>query len=257
MQRITDTIPVDGQLRSYLLEMPAPGPLPLVVMLHGTGGTATWAADEAGWADAAERHGFAVVYPEGLPPDPAKPAKFITNPPFWHDGSFGPGDDDAIAADCRFISMLLDQLIAKNVADADRIFVTGFSNGAGMCFAAATAMSERFRAMAPVAGHCWLDLPKPLRPLPTLYIVGDSDPLIPLAGGWVRTPWSRQRLKPSVNETLQKWATAGCPVESIIIPNHGHHWPGGRGMLAERIGGIRSHAMNACERIWQFFERCC
>jgi polyhydroxybutyrate depolymerase len=273
-------VQVGGRRREFLLHRPAgPGPLPLVVMFHGTGGSAAWAADETGWSDIADREMFAVAYPEGLPPDPGKPAKFLTNPQLWHDGSHD--DRPAQDADRDFIAAMLDLLVNDYGIDPRRISVTGFSNGAGMTFALATWLAQRFAACAPVAGHCWLEHPRPFRPVPTLYLVGDEDPLIPLAGGLVRSPWGKTRVKPGVAETLRRWAVAlGCSTARVILEETattileeyphlnwpglflamtirglGHHWPGGKGKLSEKIGGRPSAAVNGCERIWEFFRR--
>ena len=58
-----------------------------------------------------------------------------------------------------------------------------------MAFRLGAERSERFAALAPVAGHCWLPDPRPVRALPTLYLVGTEDPLVPLEGGVVVAPF--------------------------------------------------------------------
>jgi polyhydroxybutyrate depolymerase len=275
------SIDVAGRARQFLLHLPdgRSAGLPLVVMLHGTGGTAAWAADETGWSDWADREGFAVAYPEGLPPDPGKPAKFLTNPSFWRDGSPRAADDRQ--TDKRFLAALLDWMIAHRGIDARRVFVTGFSNGASMAFALAATLAERIAAVAPVAGLCWLEKPRPARPVPTFYLIGSHDPLAPLPGGRVKLPWGPAQVKPSVFETLAKWARAidcaptpitlaedrGLLLEtylaadgddrrfrSLIICELGHHWPGGKGKLSQKIGGPFISTFSACERIWEFFR---
>src|SRR5687768_13445528 len=68
-----------GVDRRYLLHVPADldpaRPAPLVMMLHGAGGSAEVAARGYGWRDKADREGFVAVFPEGtradLPPAPA------------------------------------------------------------------------------------------------------------------------------------------------------------------------------------------
>jgi polyhydroxybutyrate depolymerase len=276
-------IEVGGQPRECLLHLPERSAvaLPLVVMFHGMGGNAEWAAEETGWSQHADREGFAVVYPEGLTAKPAKSAKYLTNPPFWHDGSKGDSDRDGQQADLRFVAALLDSIIERFPVDGERVFATGFSNGGGMTFAVAAHMAERFAAIAPVAGHCWIERPRPSRPVPTIYMVGDVDPLIPLAGGRVRSPWGHVSHKPSVAETLMRWARAvDCgetPVTlstedgvrhdsfpahdgqdrflALTIAGLGHHWPGGAGKFLERLSGPRHSPINACEQIWGFFKR--
>jgi polyhydroxybutyrate depolymerase len=269
-------IEVGGRQRECLFRRPAIDKPALALMFHGTGGTATFAEDETGWTDLAQREQFAIAYPEGLPPRDDRPAKFLTNPPVWHDGSFGPGDFFEESNDLRFIDELLDRLIAEQGVDPNRVYATGFSNGAGFCFALATHMTRRLRAIAPVAGHCWVTPPVLDRPMPTIAMFGDADPLIPLAGGPVRTPWGWTRVKPSVEQTVSRWARAiGCgdweteessadvsikrgrgPFEFHLIHGLGHHWPGGRGKLSEKFGGPKTASIKACQLIWDFFRQC-
>jgi polyhydroxybutyrate depolymerase len=222
------------------------------MMLHGAGGSAELAAVETGWSRLADAEGFAVVYPEGLAVRVDKRPKFLTNPQEWNDGS-GRGRHD----DVGFLNTILDNLADR--IDASRVYLTGFSNGAGMAFRYAAEQAERVAALAPVAGHCWIE-PKPVRPVSTFYMVGDSDPLVPLAGGKVRTPWGKLEKRPAVAETLDRWAKAiGHPPGSerfrvTIIPGHGHHWPGGSAILSSNLGGPASDEVNATKEIWDFFR---
>jgi polyhydroxybutyrate depolymerase len=221
-------------------------------MLHGAGGSAGLAAMETGWSRLADTGGFAVFYPEGVATNPGRPSKFFTNPQEWHDGS-GRGRHDDVA----FLDAVIDNLPAT--IDRGRVFLTGFSNGAGMAFRYAAERADRIRALAPVAGHCWID-PKPVRPIPTFYMVGDSDPLVPLDGGMVHTFWRKDEWRPSVAETLRRWGEAiGQPPDSShfqvkVIPNHGHHWPGGAALLGERLGGLSATGVDATAEIWEFFK---
>jgi polyhydroxybutyrate depolymerase len=234
--------------------------MPLVVMLHGAGGSASWAAGETGWSAKANLEGFIVVYPEAIPPRPDKPSKFLTNPQRWNDGSpFDRGSPEP--DDVLFLRTLIESLASHRLVDARRIFVTGFSNGAGMTFRIAAALADRIAAIAPVAGHWWLDGPKPARRIPTRYLIGTADPLIPIAGGMVRTPWGRVERKPSVADTLARWSRAmgvdatDSLIESTFIAGLGHHWPGGKGGLGERIGGPTASPLSATDEIWAFFTR--
>jgi polyhydroxybutyrate depolymerase len=212
------------------------------------------AADETGWSRLADSEGFAVVYPEGLARRRDKTPKFLTNPQEWNDGS-GRGEHN----DVGFLTAVIDHL--AEWIEPDRLYLTGFSNGAGMAFRFAAERADRLAAIAPVAGHCWLPDPKPVRPVPTYYLVGDSDPLIPLKGGTARTPWGKVPDRPSVDETLHRWGIAiGSPPGSDlfpvrVIPRHGHHWPGGKGLLGERLGGPTATGVTATSEIWQFFRR--
>jgi polyhydroxybutyrate depolymerase len=241
------------------------------------------------------RDGFALAIPEGLPPNPLQPPKFLTNPPRWNDGSESdqlPNEPDASAMvtglssspipdrdDVGFLTAVLDDVANRLGADPRRVFIVGFSNGAGMTFRFAAEQANRVAAIAPVAGHCWVLEPKPVCPVPTLYVVGTADPLIPLRGGDVRNPWSHRLLhRPPVNDTLERWASAiGCgvipvtefdrggvrmdiypgpvPYRSVTIDGLGHHWPGGKGQLNHRIAGPLSDAVNGTELVWKFFKQ--
>ncbi len=264
------TLPVEGVERRYLLATGrVPSGRPVVVFLHGTGSTAAWADGETGWSAVAAREGFALALPAGLPPDPARPPKFLTNPPRWTEGP----------EDVAFLDAVIADALRRTGGDPRRVYLTGFSNGASMTFRYAAERSEMVAAVAPVAGPCRVPDPRPARPVPTFFVIGTADPLVPLYGGPVRLPWGGQLVRrPPVAESLERWAAAlGCspvpevvsdadgvrdelypgPVEfrSVFVAGLGHHWPGGRGQLNPRIGGRPSDDPNANELIWGFFQR--
>ena len=257
-----------------------PGSLPLVVMLHGTGGSAQFSADETEWASFAAGQGFAVAFPDGLPIDPNSPPRFLTNPQRWNDGSTKPGDPlHTDTEDVRFLADLIRHLIEQWGVDPSRVYLAGFSNGAGMAFRFAAERGDLLAAVAPVAGYCHVRGDRVVsHPVPTLYVVGDADLLIPLHGGTARVPWGNQVVpRVAVADTLAKWARIiGCeptarevandgdvteafypgPVEfrSVTVRGLGHHWPGGKGQFNPRIGGPFSDRLNANERLWTFFQ---
>jgi len=69
-----ETCTVDGLERTYRLYLPegVPDDAPLVFVLHGYGGN--FNLDRYGMNEAADRHGFAVCYPQGGRTAAAKPA---------------------------------------------------------------------------------------------------------------------------------------------------------------------------------------
>jgi polyhydroxybutyrate depolymerase len=275
LERITQTI--GGVSREWLL-FPAHAGAPLVVFLTGTGGTAEWADRETGWSELAAREGFTLAVPEALPPEPAKPPTFLSNPPRWNDGS-PPLFANEPADDVSFLNTVITHAIAHTAIDPRRVFVTGFSNGAGMTFRFAAEAANRVTAIAPVAGYCWLTNPRPARPVPTRYIIGTRDMFVPLRGGDVRLPWvNRLVRRPSVAESLERWSTAiGCnvipetqqetanvridryagpvPFDAVIVEGLGHHWPGGSSQLNPRMAGPASGAIHATTAIWDFFRQ--
>lgn len=278
MERIE--LMTDQLRRTYLLFRSKEPRSPLVVFLHGTGATAAWADDETGWARLAARAGFVLAVPEALRPDPDNPPKFLTNPQRWNDGSPTAGTNGRKVDDVAFLASVIEDAQTRAGADPARIFVSGFSNGAAMVFRMAAEMANRITAVAPVAGYCWVPNPKPARPVPTLYLIGSLDPLVPLRGGEVRSPWQHRYVRrPPVAESLEGWAKAlGCtsipltesdndgvridvfpgpvPFRAITIEGLGHHWPGGKGGFNPRIAGPSSDRVDGTELVWDFFQRC-
>ena len=61
--------------------------VPVVFMLHGAGGSGEGAIPETGWDAKSDREGFIAVFPDGTPPHPLLPARFLMNPRLWNDGS--------------------------------------------------------------------------------------------------------------------------------------------------------------------------
>ena len=107
-------------------------PTPLVIMLHGFGGTGWSAAKETLWSAKADRESFIIAYPEATRPDQTTPQNFRKNPQAWNDGS---GRFHAAAEkidDVAFINAMIERIDKDHAIDPDRIFATGFSNGASM-----------------------------------------------------------------------------------------------------------------------------
>jgi polyhydroxybutyrate depolymerase len=256
-------------------------PVPLVLILHGAAGNGPMYLDKNNWADKADRETFVAVAPTGLPPRPARPANFVTNPAIWNTGQVRPGLPRAKIDDVAFVRTLLDGLSKRLNVDAKRVYVVGHSNGAGLAFRLGAELSGRFAAVAAYAGYCFVDDPKPEHPRPTLFLVGTEDPFTPLAGGGVRPPWGLLRAIPPVGEMLAAWAKGlGCPgepktvrdkdgvkvvrygpgqggaeLEAWYIQGQGHNWPGGKeGGLPERLLGPQADTVNATDVIWDFFK---
>lgn len=281
------TLSVDNHKRSYLVRVPrgydSRTPLPLLIMLHGGGGTGRAALRETGWTHKADREGFLAVFPNALARDPSRRSHFSRNPQLWNDGSDRFYADQKVVDDVRFIDALLDDLSARFAVDAKRIFVTGFSNGASMSFLLGAELSHRIAAIAPVAGALWLKSFTLKRPVPMCYLTGTADPLNLIEGGVPKLAGGgsdavRAKPKPPVRASVVKWAQAlGCvptPIREsaangvrtqtycdreqvvyIAVEGLGHTWAGGKSLLPERMVGKTSNKINATEVIWKFFQR--
>jgi len=284
------TIRVGKLERHYTVHVP-PGydgktSMPIVIMLHGGGGTGKAAATETGWGAKADEAGFLAVFPDAMPPDPTKPSRFSRNPQLWNDGSdrFYPGQN--APDDVGFLNAMLDDLLARFAVDERRIFVTGFSNGASMSFRIGAELSKRIAAIAPVAGALWLEPIRLERHVPMIYITGTADPLNLIEGGVPKLATGgsdkvRAKPKPPVRDSILKWSKAlGCPVTPrdtseangvrtdiygsggdgaevvyITVEGLGHTWAGGKSLLPEFMVGKRSDRINATDIIWGFFKK--
>lgn len=252
--------------------------LPVVLAFHGAGGDAAGMLDKNGWGALCDAQQFFAVAPQGLPALPRLPANFASNPALWNSGQLrGTGPRSRID-DVAMVGRLLDLLAERLAYDPQKVFVTGHSNGAGMTFRLGAELSERLTAIAGVSGQMAVPHPAPQKKLPTLFIYGDQDPLLPEAGGEVQLPWGAH-VVPPVAEFLARWATAiDCQTEPVVtspgagleqrlyasqtagptltvirIADHGHHWPGGVHVLPARLIGPDAKRLDATEEIWKFF----
>lgn len=253
--------------------------VPVVIMLHGAGGSGAGAIGETGWDVKADREGFVAVFPDGTPPHPLLPARFLLNPRLWNDGSGRGAIGVEQVNDLGFISAMIDFLEARYCADPARIYCTGFSNGASMAFSVGLNLSDRVAAIAPVSGHLWYRNQTLAYPVPLLFIIGTEDPLNPIDGGTVKLPWATTEYHPPIEDTLKEWermlgcgpqvetargngvreitydqCAKGGEVVYYRVRGLGHIWPGGKNSLPEKWVGKPSDSLNATDVIWDFFK---
>jgi polyhydroxybutyrate depolymerase len=265
--------------RSYVAHLPpgAPARAPLVLVLHGAGGSGANALQQGRWAAAAGRHGFVVLAPDGLLQHPDRRASLRDNPRTWNSGpATGSWAAQAGIDDAGFLRALLSAWVAAGRADPARLYATGFSNGAGMAFRAGADLSDVLAAIAPVANGLLLPVERLVRPVPLLLIWGEEDPLNPIAGGQVRRA-AGSVTRPGADASWRRWGAlnacqgeargspapdlvelafrscaGGAEVRLIRVRGLGHQWPGGE-VYVRVISGPGSDALDATEAIWRFF----
>ena len=274
---------VGGAKRLYVLHVPPHTDqqlLPIVMMLHGAGGTARNAARSYGWCEKADAEAFVAVFPQGLPVRPNRPAWFLTNPNVWNDLSGRtPGPRNQID-DIAFLSAVLDDVQNKCNIDRRRIYVTGFSNGASMSFTVASRMADRVAAVGPVSGHFWPHAEAATRAVPLMLVVGTDDPLNPIDGGLARNPWGPKTNKPPMQQDVDMWLKhigapaapyqvddrggilsrayvnlQGCPMEYVVLSNQGHEWAGHQRVLPRLLTGPNRMDFNVTDQLWHFFQQ--
>lgn len=114
----------------------------LVVVLHGCTQTAAGYDHGAGWSTLAERHGFAVLFPE----------QQRSNNPNLCFNWYAPGDATREAGEPLSIRQMIDQVVRDHAIDRDRVFVTGLSAGGAMASVMLATYPEVFAGGAIIAG---------------------------------------------------------------------------------------------------------
>ena len=230
------SIDVNGVQRTFILDGAGARPKPLIIALHGGGGSAERFRERSGLAEEAIARGFAIVWPE-------------SDGGHWNDGRLDPrGRLVAAGEDEAFLLNLVDQLVEQGIADKRRIYVTGHSNGGMMSFTMGCKHPGLFRAMAPVSANVPLPMACAGRgPIATLNVVGLGDRVVPFQGGGifggkrrgelmsVEDTWSTLQLrngcigKPAIarGEDVQVLVGKGCKAETrqLRLKGQGHFWP--------------------------------
>lgn len=265
----SDTIESQGRRWTYYSVSPSSFDTPpaLILLFHGTGGSGGGFLDRSGWADKARKEGLVVVAPSGQVRKPDEPANFLTNPRAWNFRDAN-GDDQA------FVSDLAERAVTTFHADPSRIFLVGHSAGAGFCFRLAASHPERWAGIGCVQGPSPSVSAALNRPVPTVGIYGMEDPIIPMSGGEVSTPWG-PHTSPPVPEMLAQWARAlgfqgsprlvcededqrtedyGPDLRAIYLKGHGHNYPSpNQPQVDERFGPVHVN-VSVNDLIWDYLK---
>jgi polyhydroxybutyrate depolymerase len=224
-----------------------------------------------GLDEKANRSGFVVVYPDGTGSTPL----FL----YWDAGGVRGRPSDDVA----YVSKLLDDLATVVNVNPMRVYATGMSNGAMMCYRLAAELSGRIAAIAPVAGTMAIETCRPRRPVPVMHFHGTKDGLVLFDGPDERTPKNLKFL--SVEDSIRAWAKVNeCPETPVVaevpdraedgtqvrvetygpgkddsevilyvIEGGGHTWPGREPRLP--FLGKSTKDISANDLIWDFFQR--
>lgn len=130
---------VDGTPHTWLVHTPesvAANPdkkVPLMIFMHGGSDNPEEAAEMSKFHEIGEKEGFITVYPWG------------TNRAGWNSNMFPDEEDDT-----TYVCKLIDYLVEHHPIDAGRVYLSGFSNGAGMAQVVAMVSPEKIAAICPI-----------------------------------------------------------------------------------------------------------
>ncbi len=274
-----------GYTRDFILHIPEHyellNKIPLIIVMHGGGGIAKGmiALTNGRFNELADKHGFLVVYPQGLGKS-------------WNDGRQDPisyahkNDID----DIGYLSKIIQKMKQEYKVDSDRVFVTGISNGGFMSIRVSRELADQVKAVAVVCAAIPLntkDAHVDAQPMNILFINGTTDPLVPYNGGEVKVLRRKRGKIISTDETIKIFITrnscshipeveelededsedgtrvireeytnteTGKKVVLLKVVGGGHTWPGGWQYLTEKLIGKTSMDINACDEIWLFFK---
>ncbi|MFM8634703.1 MAG: alpha/beta hydrolase family esterase [Planctomycetia bacterium] len=272
-------IDVDGVERGYLVHVPPHDDpavaMPVVLAFHGGGANAENMVAFSGLNEKADQAGFIVVYPEG---SGRLPRMLTFNAGNCCGHATARGIDDV-----AFTRLVLDDLERIANVDRRRVFATGMSNGAMMCYRLAAELSDRIAAIAPVAGPMGTKDCRPGRAVSVMHFHGDADEFAPFKGGRGRGPSGTDFY--SIQHSIDAWVAAngcmptpqttplpdrandgttvkelrygagrdGAEVVLVVIEGGGHTWPGREPRL--RALGTSTQDISANDMMWEFFQQ--
>ncbi len=284
----TQSLMVGGLERTYSI-VPGPSPsAPLLVVLHGAGGTGLGMAALTGLAVRGPAAGCAVVFPDG-----------------WARVWSAQEDAPRLARragvdDIAFLQALSEHLQRTQVGDPARTYAIGISNGGFLAEHLARHGLLSLAGIVLVASGATVTSrqarPIPIRSVRVLAFHGSDDPLVPYIGGAIgplgrmvqrrsarRGMPSGRGLAAPIEEVLTDWAAMGgeprrrpkidlqpaAPEDLGVarltwtigggdgpvlyrIEGGGHTWPGGAQYLPQRIVGRVARRLDATGLILDF-----
>lgn len=266
------TLTVDGLERSFYAHVPPAydeaESYPLVIGLHGAGGSAVDMAYFTDMIGLADEYGFLLAFPNAVD------ARWS-----YLDVPLDAGDPNV--DDVKFISEMIDWFGTTYSLDADRVYAMGYSNGGLMATRLRCSLQDKVTAIAVVGATMTFGLAQECLeadPMPYMLILGTQDTAFPWMGitqiedGILYGSFSlaqttsfmgslnRCIAQPEVEPVAIEESPVGvleqsytqCAEEMLLyaLIDFGHDWPS-----TPRIV-LRYGAVGTIEQgMWEFFER--
>ncbi len=148
---------VGGITRRYVAWVPdavaaSADPVPAVFMFHGSTGTGEQFFKISGWREVADQEGLIAVFPTGAEYKITGKNKRSTK---WHSYDLACDVDEGVTPlrdDVGLTDGILDDIIASEQLDEDRVYASGFSDGAQFAQRLAFERGDRFAAVTSWSG---------------------------------------------------------------------------------------------------------
>ena len=255
--------------RIYRIDLPDnPRGAPLLLALHGGGGSADQFARASRLSGPGTASGYAVIYPEGSGRSRLKT---------WNAVYCCAYAQRERVDDVAFLDAVIADASSRFGLDNSRIYLTGMSNGSMMAETYAALRPGRVSAVAGVAGTFDTDSVRVRGQVPMMHIHGTADDMVPYQGGQggsslTRTDFSsvadvvsafRRAAGSGLRESSRvidpardgmrvietTWSRGGRPwVRLMTIEGGGHAWPG-----AARNSRKTTRDIDANSEILRFF----
>ena len=226
-------------------------PTPLVLLLHGYGGSGDWQESYMQFGPLVDQYGFFYLHPDGT--------EDTLGLQFWNASDaccdfYGSGVDDS-----GYLRALIDEMKSLYNIDDRRVYFVGHSNGGFMSYRMACDNADTVAAIASLAGVTSYDPDDctPSEPVHVLQIHGTGDNVIYYGGGeLLGVPY------PGAVETVETWAAydgceligesmpplnldANIPGDETLVTQYATECePGGSAELWTIVGGGHSPALS-------------
>lgn len=274
--RLTEQVIIDGLVRTYTIKLPrdyydSAHERPLVIGLHGTGGSAEQFERTYGFNEKSDEAGFVAVYADGVIKDDGRGLFQIRT---WNAGTCCDYAMYNNINDVKFISTLIDSIGRRFRINRKKVYIAGMSNGGMMAYRLASELPDKIAGIGVVSGTMVAEKDMSRQgTVPIIHIHAIPDTKVPFTGGIgigeVHFPHAMDGIQYWVNRNncqttpvaeyrqgyqLQSWpGQNGQPlIQLYLTEDGGHAWPSTA--RQGRWGDIPSTALNATELIWNFLN---
>ena len=208
--RFKKSVKIGNHSRFYILVFPKNyyrenKAFPLMIAMHGGSGSGVQMETRYGLPEISEKRPFIMIYPDGLKSDGLLGVRT------WNAGTCCEYAQRNNIDDVGFLKKVIEETIKDNRVDSKRVFAIVMSNGGMMAYRLGCDLSDKIRAIAPVAcSNTVLSDWKIVKPIPVLPIHSVNDKLVPFEGG----EGIRGTIHQSVLNGLESWVKHNVCVNS-------------------------------------------